>query len=483
MPANSQYPSSQFAVVEIIFRGLYAALMLDPALEGSLVMYLPYYVLYEGDTEHYRVILIHPEQVLGIKFPQTGQARQFLKDNEKLIVKAMGDGRDHRSISHRRVSQMPYPNEPKQGGYIDQGMRGRIQYRILKQMANNPGEINSGVISDEIEYNIDNSFPNVYPVVGILRQQSEAQQHGKIIGIVSMDFEDRLSEKVEAVFNSYMEPFNALNVWGFPPGKTILKYFKETEMEQTPYHAEGKNGLEFHDPPVDPPFDFSDRLKPLKKILTYREYALLETYLDRIQEYVSDKKTAAVRKHRLLRALHDSRTIDTLFLLLAVETVRDTPEWKRDVWIKEEIKSTKNYKLASSVNRNDAKAFTRSLVELMEKWLPRRLRLVEHDRDVAYYVEFRQPRVDAEKLYRNLLKPVSPGDGNFRGALWKLAEASARVGEDLTGVPEFKRFRKFVDFREALEVSDPDTAILACIHPSSDGTILQLFVRGNFEPE
>jgi hypothetical protein len=478
MPAYALAPNPQFAV-EMIYRGLYASLMRDPSLRDSLIMYLPYYVLYEGDT--YRVILIHPEESLEIEFPHTGPARDFLTTNEKLIAHAKQVGRDPKSIIHRRVSQDPSPDEPKQGGYIDPTNVGNIQYRILKQMAKEEAEKRNEVLPEDIEYDVETSSPHVYPVVGILRQKADGQ-HGKIIGLVSMDFEDRLSEKVAAVFNSFMESFT-LNVWDFPPGKSIPDYFKDIKMSDTPYQARGKDGLKFHDPPVGPEFDFSDRLDPLKKALTSRDYERLESYLEGIERHVTEAKEVAARQHRLLRALHDPRKIDPLLLWLASETFIETSAETRDERIRAAVKTTEHYKLGFRIDSDHAKTFFLRFVELMNLWPPSKLWLAEHNKSVAFCAEFRQSNLNEEELFRNLVVHSLPEEKGFRTALQNLAIASSRMGEGLAPVPETRWLKESTDLGKLLKYSNPHPAILACVLQTSDGAVLRVFMRGDFEPE
>jgi len=214
MGTKSIHDDVALAALEVLFRGLYTALTQDPALRKSLVMFLPYYIKYTSDG--HRVKLIHPRDALSISFPLAkSAAHQFLDDNGDLMKKAAAQGRDLRSIAHKRV-QAPKDGEQEIGGYIDPAHPGNVQYRVL---------ITGAPTDAGVEYNVEHSCPHLYPVLGILRQADR-----KMIGMVSMDFEDRLCEKVAAVFNTFMEPYSKMRLWEDLRGETLSEYLLNAEM-------------------------------------------------------------------------------------------------------------------------------------------------------------------------------------------------------------------------------------------------------------
>lgn len=480
MPATSPHPSPQFATLVHVYKALYRALMAEPALKERLFMFLPYYVYYRGHSS-YSVMLIHPEKTLNIQFPSEGAARKFLETNEQLIETAVREGRDPRSIIHKRVAQV-VQGEPEVGAYIDPSINGNIQYRYLKQIAKKEAEEINVEIPDGVEYNVDDSCPHVYPVAGIVRQKSVDGQHGKIIAIVSMDFEDKLSEKVEAVFNSVMEPFDFENmyVWDFPPGKTVVEYFNDVRLADTPYQAVGKDGVVWHDAPKGPRFDFSDRLAPVEKVLAPADYKRLRDYLDRIDKYASDLNIAAERKHLLLRALHDPQIIEPLFLWLAADgSLKKAPEIS-EIKIKEAVKATRHFKLKRTVEQGRAKELIISLIELVCEWEPNLIEIVASETGICCYIEFLSER-RCEDLYERIMGVKASGYNRFTGRLWNLARAAHQAASlrKLKNIVQPHLFEEPIDFRAHLGILRSTAAVSACFFPHSEGSALGVVVRGD----
>ncbi len=157
---------TSLAILEIIYRGLYADLMRDDALKSSLVLFLPYFVMYHA-TGH-RVILIHPQQ-LGIS-PSRRDAQSFFEDehNKRIIEKAINTaaGRDDLSSASEVVTQIN--KQPSPGARISV-YTGREQYRNI--VARNE---DAGITQAANEYKID-SCPHLYPALGVICQKKMAK--------------------------------------------------------------------------------------------------------------------------------------------------------------------------------------------------------------------------------------------------------------------------------------------------------------------
>lgn len=209
---------ASYAILETIYRGLHAELMRDPALSGSLVLFLPYYVKYHEDG--HSVMLIHPQERLGWA-PSPIHAlstKQFFKDNAEIIEAAIAEGRSKNSILHRHVATINA--DAQAGARIDREHDGRMQYRILVEQSRAAQGAQAGSATGE--YDVTKSFPHLYPALGVL-----CQIDGKVIGLVSMDFDDQLCEKIEAAFNSFMEPYCEMRLWQDLIGDTLVGYFKK----------------------------------------------------------------------------------------------------------------------------------------------------------------------------------------------------------------------------------------------------------------
>ncbi len=283
-----------------------------------------------------------------------------------------------------------------------------------------------------------------------------------MIGMVSMDFDDQLPEKVEAAFNTFMQTYSDLLLWEWLD-KTIIDYFQTATVIgswfEPPKAGSQANNLHSSFPTAA---DAATAITEIAGKLSGKD----KTWFERL---ISKTDSKLNYQHNLLESIQRPDTfVPALWVALSSGT--------KDDLVIDDLETSFNLQIITTYPPEKEALFRRVHVQggdLFGKW-----QWTDCSFQTPWLVLKGTSRHNSVTTTRNITKPRMDGSGDFSSCLWNLSNTIAELfPADFDHLVEVRIVKNCItDLNEALSCLYNKTPIAVIL----DNTKMFVCVRSNW---